>query len=266
MSRSRKTATAVRAAMGWTAVAGFTLASPGPAAVADSRDARDSRALRAPAVTIVPGGEGILAVAGYTGPRLGAGSVLTLTAPGGSTVTGTPLGAREYRGAVAADGGSGTYTFTGPSAGRPWQGRGFPFVLAVPADAVPGTRLPGCALRLSDAEGRRQARGTCSVTVGMPGPTLTRPESGVPLHARPEISGTAYPGARITVRDKDDRTVCTTTAAADGTWTCTPRPAFPAGANRLQATAGLNGVSATSEQIRITVRPRTVGAPDRRRQ
>jgi hypothetical protein len=246
MSRYRKTETAVRAALGWTAAAGVVLALPASPAVADAG------ALGA-AVTIAPGREGILTVAGYQGPRLGAGSVLTLTAPGGSTVTGTPLGVPGYRGSVAADGGSGAYTSTGASVEQPWQGGGFPFLLAVPADAVPGTRLRGCALRLTDAEGRQRADGTCRVTVGMPGPTLTRPESGVPLPGRPEISGTAYPGARITVRDKEDRTACATTAAADGTWTCTPSPAFPAGANRLQATAGLNGVSATSEQIHITV-------------
>ncbi|MFF7309859.1 hypothetical protein [Streptomyces sp. NPDC008137] len=89
--------------------------------------------------------------------------------------------------------------------------------------------------------------------MGLAGPTLTRPLSGVPLPARPEISGHAHPGAQITVRDKDDREACATTAARDGTWARTPAPALPPGANRLQAVATLNGVSAMSEQLDIAV-------------
>ncbi|MEU0457599.1 hypothetical protein ABZ322_32405, partial [Streptomyces sp. NPDC006129] len=42
-------------------------------------------------------------------------------------------------------------------------------------------------------------------------------------------------------------------ASPDGTWTCTPGPALPPGANRLQAVAALNGVNAMSEQIDIAV-------------
>ncbi|GGL90346.1 hypothetical protein GCM10010129_37800 [Streptomyces fumigatiscleroticus] len=258
MSRSRKTAAAGRAALGWAAAAG-TLALACLPAAADARPVPGAaaapvvRELRA-ARTIDPGREGIVEVAGYTGPRLGAGSTLTVTAPAGTELTGTPLDAAGYRGTVAPGGGSAAYTFTGTPATEAWHIRTFPFVVAVPAHAVPGTRLRGCALRLTDARGARRAAGACEVTVGLPGPTLTRPISGVLLDGRPEMSGTAHPGARITVRDKDERTACATTAAADGTWRCTPGPAFPSGANRLQATADLNGVSATSEQIRIAVR------------
>ncbi|QWB24336.1 carboxypeptidase regulatory-like domain-containing protein [Streptomyces sp. CRCS-T-1] len=199
------------------------------------------------AAVIAPGREGIVeVVAGY--PGAGAGATLTLTAPRGARVTGTPLDASGYRGSVAADGRSGAYTVT-----REAVGRTFPFVLAVPAGAVPGTRLRGCELRITDARGVRRASGRCAVTVGLAGPTLTRPLSGVPLHARPEISGHAHPGAQVTVRDKDEREACATTAARDGTWACTPAPALPAGANRLQAVATLNGVSAMSEQIDIAV-------------
>ncbi|MGX1560548.1 carboxypeptidase regulatory-like domain-containing protein [Streptomyces sp. NPDC055506] len=163
-------------------------------------------------------------------------------------MTGAPLDASGYRGSVAADGRSGAYTVTREAAGRT-----FPFVPAVPAGAVPGTWLRGCELRITDERGVRRASGRCGVTVGLAGPTLTRPVSGVPLHARPEISGKAHPGARVTVRDKDDREACATIAARDGTWACTPAPALPAGANRLQAGATLNGVSAMSEQIDIAV-------------
>jgi hypothetical protein len=167
-------------------------------------------------------------------------------------VTGTPLDASGYRGSVAADGRSATYTVTGGASG---PDRVFPFVVAVPAHAVPGTRLRDCSLRLTDGRGVPRAVGRCAVTVGLAGPTLTSPLSGVPLAARPEISGTAHPGAQVTVRDKDDQEACATTAASDGTWACTPGNGLPAGADRLQAVATLNGVSAMSEQVDISVAP-----------
>ncbi|MET9866151.1 carboxypeptidase regulatory-like domain-containing protein [Streptomyces sp. NPDC006386] len=201
--------------------------------------------------TIAPGREGIVEVAGV--PETGPGATLTLTAPRGTRVTGTPLDASGYRGSVTADGRSGSYSITGDSAARSEPDRAFPFVLAVAADAVPGTRLRDCVLRVTDGRGLRRAAGRCAVTVGLAAPTLTRPLSGVPLDTRPEIAGTAHPGARITVRDKDEREACATTAAPDGTWTCTPGPALPPGANRLQAVAALNGVNAMSEQIDIAV-------------
>jgi hypothetical protein len=230
-------------------------------------------------VTIVPGHQGLLEVAGYGGPALGAGSRLTLTAPQPAEVTATPLVDGVYRGAVAADGGTGSYTFTGTATGTgagagagagtgtgagsatgtaaepgPWLGRTFPFVLSVPATAVPGTRLSGCAMVVTDAAGARRDQGACTVTVGLPDPALTQPLAGVPLGRRPAIAGTAYPGAQVTVRDQNEDEVCSTTATAPGgTWSCVPGTDLPAGAGRLQATATFNGVSAASEQIRITV-------------
>ncbi|MEU6373641.1 carboxypeptidase regulatory-like domain-containing protein [Streptomyces sp. NPDC046909] len=217
------------------------------------------------AVTIVPGKQGIVDVGGYLGPALTRGSRLTLTAPEDTRVTAIPLDAPGYRGTVDTDGDSATYTYTGPANTSPWRDT-YPFVLAVAADAVPGTRLAGCAMRLTDARGTRKDRGVCTVTVGLPEPTLTRPESGVPLVARPEMAGTAYPGAQVTVRHEDAEDegvtgqgpelgaeVCTDTAGADGTWSCVPDAALPSGAGRLQATASFNGVSAVSEQINITV-------------
>jgi len=205
------------------------------------------------AVTIVPGREGIVEVTGYDGMPLGAGSALTLTAPEGAEVTDTPLDAHGFRDAVASDRGSGTYTFDEGAATQAWQGRTFPFVLSVPRDAVPGTRLSGCAVRLTEARGAVRDAGTCAVTVGLPEPTLARPESGVPLLALPRISGTAFPGAQVTVRDGEENEVCATTATAKGAWSCVPSVALPAGLGRLQATASFNGVSAVSEQIAITV-------------
>ncbi|MER5994391.1 MULTISPECIES: hypothetical protein [Streptomyces] len=256
MNRSRKTAAVVLAAAG-------VLAGVWPAA--GSYAAADDRAAPAPVprvlwgeVTIPPGREGTVEAAGFTDPPPGTGSTLTLTAPAGTRVTGVPLDAPGYRGSVAADGRTAAYTAT--SARRQGREGTFPFVLAMSADAVPGTRLSGCTLRVADADGVPLATGGCQVTVGLPEPVLTRPESGVPLGTRPAIAGTAHPGARVTVSDKDGE-VCAATAGPEGHWNCTPGPALPAGPNRLQATATLNGVSAVSEQIQITVGD---AAPDRR--
>lgn len=248
MNRSRKTAAAVVAAGAlagaWLMPGGASAAADGPAPAAQARVLWGD-------VTIPPGRDGVVEAAGFTGPALATGSTLTLTAPEGTRVTGVPLEAPGYRGAVAADGRTAGYTAA--SAERPWLGRTFPFVLSVPADAVPGTRLTGCVLRLADARGEVRATGGCQVTVGLAPPILARPESGVPLDARPAVSGTAHPWAQVTVTDKDGAEVCTDTAGADGHWTCTPARALPDGPNRLQAAAALNGVSAVGEQVQITV-------------
>jgi hypothetical protein len=106
---------------------------------------------------------------------------------------------------------------------------------------------------LTDAAGVPRDRGNCAVTVGLPAPTLLRPQSGVPLTARPETSGTAYPGAQVTVRDALENEVCSTTAEADGDWSCVPALPLATGSGLLQATATLNGVGAVSDRIAVTV-------------
>ncbi|WP_231157329.1 carboxypeptidase regulatory-like domain-containing protein [Streptomyces sp. CNZ748] len=248
MNRSSKTAAAVLTAAGL--LAGGWLPA-GAASAADGPGPSAGDQVLWGAVTIPPGQDGIVEAAELSGPALGPGSTLTLSAPDGARVTGAPLSAAGYRGAVAADGRSAAYTAT--SAGQLWRTGSFPFVLAVPADAEPGARLNGCVLRLADARGVARATGGCQVTVGLPTPVLSRPESGVPLGARPATAGTAHPGARVTVSDQDGNEVCTDTAGPDGLWSCAPARDLPDGSNRLQAKATLNGVSATSEQIQISV-------------
>lgn len=259
MSRSWKTTI-----LGLLATAGvmITLATPGTAH-GDGGDGGNGD-LWATA-TIEPGREGIVEVGGYDGTPLGEGSVLSLTAPSTTTVTGAPFAEPGYRGSVTLGGASGTYTFEGAPAAADepekadgaalaaWKDRKYPFVLSVPADAEPGTRLPDCTLVLRDAKGTVQQKGTCTVTVGLPAPTLSHPHSGVPLSPRPKLLGSAYPGAQVTVRDAQEEEVCATTTAPNGMWWCVPADALPPGTGRLQATATLNGVSATSEQIDIVV-------------
>lgn len=258
MSRSWKTTVLGSLAVaGVLSMAGATYGAEGPPE--PSGPAGPSGGGLWAAATIEPGREGIVEVRGYEGESLGAGSTLTLTAPSWTTVTGMPAAALGYRGAVEQGGATGTYTFTGASP-EAWKSRTFPFVLTVRPDAEPGTRLPDCALVLRDAQGTVRDKGACRVTVGMPAPTLFRPASGVPLDTLPRTAGTAWPGAQVTVRDAAENEVCSATTAPNGIWTCVPAVALTTGSGRLQATATLNGVSATSEQIHITV----AGAPDAR--
>lgn len=245
MNRSTKT---VATAAGMILAGAWLL--PGPPAVAAAEE-RDQ--VLWGAVTIPPGREGVIQVAGLTEASPGAGATLTLTAPAGTRVTGLPLGAAGFTTTLAADGRTAAYSAAGTSARPPGPAGTFPFVLAMPLDAVPGTRLSGCTLRLTDARGALRASGGCQVTVGLAEPSLTRPEPGVPLGPRPEIGGMAHPGAQITVLDQEEAEVCGASAGADGRWSCVPGPALPPGGNRLQAVATLNGVSAVSEQIQITV-------------
>ncbi|MER6672267.1 carboxypeptidase regulatory-like domain-containing protein [Streptomyces sp. NPDC000983] len=248
MNRLSRSASAALAAAVLTALA----ALPGRAAALDGPELWG-------AVTIPPGREGVVEISGYSGPALGVGSALTLTPPEGTRVTGVPLAGDGYRGAVAPGGREGTYTFTGAPEGGPRRERGLPFVLAVPADAAPGTRLAGCATVLTDGRGAPRGGGTCAVTVGMPVPTLLPPPPGAVLDARPEISGTAHPGAQLTVKDARDAEVCATTADPRGVWSCDPALPLAPGPGTLRATATLGGVTATSAPVAVTVEGRPGG-------
>ncbi|WP_327405644.1 carboxypeptidase regulatory-like domain-containing protein [Streptomyces sp. NBC_01288] len=209
-------------------------------------------------VTIVPGRSGLVEIGGYDGADLPAGSSLRLTAPAGARVTGTPLAdTARFQGSVTADGAAGTYTYVRDSGPGSWKDGGYPFALAVDARAVPGTRLPGCTVELTDAGGTRRASGRCTVTVGMPVPTLTEPAGGTFVSGAARLAGTSYPGARVSVVDAAERRVCAGVARIDSTWSCPPDTPLPAGANRLHASAAFNGVSAVGEDVDFTVTTRT---------
>ncbi|WP_416959717.1 carboxypeptidase regulatory-like domain-containing protein [Streptomyces sp. Agncl-13] len=241
-------------------VAGTALLPPGIAAAAPLRsDAWEvSARVLGGGVTIVPGRSGLMEIGGYGGAALPAGSSLRLTAPAGARVTGTPLAdTARFQGSVTADGASGTYTYVRDSGPGSWKDGGYPFALAVDARAVPGTRLPGCAVVLTDAGGARRASGRCTVTVGMPVPTLSEPAGGTFVSGGARIAGTSYPGARVSVLDAAEHKVCAGVARVDGTWSCTPDVPLPAGANRLHASAAFNGVSAVGEDVDFTVTART---------
>jgi len=85
-------------------------------------------------------------------------------------------------------------------------------------------------------------------------PVITSPEEGGTVTTgTPPITGTGEPGATATVRD-GDTVVCTTTVAADGTWTCTPLVPFGPGTHTITATqTGAGGESDPSDAVTFTV-------------
>jgi hypothetical protein len=241
-------------------VTGTALLPPGIAAAAPLH----ADSVKAPVAvlhggaTIVPGRSGLVEIGGYQGAALPAGSSLTLTAPARTRITGTPLAdTAAFRGSVSADGTSGSYTYVRDSRPGSWRDGGYPFVLTVDERAVPGTRLPGCSVVLTDAGGTRRASGSCTVTAGMREPTLNEPAGGTFVSGGARISGTSYPGARVSVMDAAEHEVCGSVAHIDGTWSCTPEAPLPEGADRLHARAVFNGVSAVGEDVDFTVTGRT---------
>ncbi|MGQ5225144.1 hypothetical protein [Streptomyces sp. yara] len=133
MNRSSKAAAAALTAAG---ILAGGWAAAGPASAVDGAAPPPRERVLWGSVTIPPGRDGIVEASGLSGPALGFGSSLTLTAPSGARATGVPLTTAGYRGEVAPDGRTAAYTAT--SVESPWQTGTFPFVLAVPADAVPG--------------------------------------------------------------------------------------------------------------------------------
>ena len=86
-------------------------------------------------------------------------------------------------------------------------------------------------------------------------PVITAPAAGsTTTTTMPTISGTGTPGDTVTVSN-GTTVVCTAVVAADGSWSCTPALALPAGAYTLTATqADQTGIpSNASAPVAITV-------------
>jgi hypothetical protein len=85
-------------------------------------------------------------------------------------------------------------------------------------------------------------------------PAITSPANGSsPTSRNPVISGTGTPGDTVTV-SAGTTVVCTAVVAADGTWSCTPALALPAGPVTLTATQAdqTGNASAVSAPVAIT--------------
>jgi hypothetical protein len=86
-------------------------------------------------------------------------------------------------------------------------------------------------------------------------PAIAAPADGASLTSTtPVISGTGTPGDTVTVSN-GNTVLCTATVAADGTWSCTPSTALPAGAATLTATQAdqTGNPSAASAPVAVTV-------------
>ncbi|GII55881.1 hypothetical protein Pth03_42700 [Planotetraspora thailandica] len=94
--------------------------------------------------------------------------------------------------------------------------------------------------------------GVPNVTHFAPPVTITSPETGSTVTGNPVVSGTSEPDAKVTVT-AEGSPVCTTTAADDGTWTCTSPAALSAGQHTLTAKADdVTGTPAPAATVTVT--------------
>jgi len=91
---------------------------------------------------------------------------------------------------------------------------------------------------LTDAGGNQVTGTPVTVTVDTTPAQITSPADGSTVITDvPPISGAgALPGATVTVKDGDGNTICSTTVAAGGNWTCTPKSPLPTGTVTLTPT------------------------------
>ncbi|MEJ8548358.1 S-layer homology domain-containing protein [Brevibacillus borstelensis] len=104
---------------------------------------------------------------------------------------------------------------------------------------------------------------TKDINVVIPVPTVevTKPEGKVTT-SKPEFSGTATPGATVTVKISDD-IMLTTTADENGNWSVTPDVDLPDGTYNVEVTATKDGKSAkVTKSITVDTAP-TVPSVDK---
>ncbi|WP_104086958.1 Ig-like domain-containing protein [Arthrobacter sp. GMC3] len=94
-----------------------------------------------------------------------------------------------------------------------------------------------------------------STSFAFPTPAITGPVNGATVGSTAPISGTGgLPGAPIKIVDNGGNTVCSTTVAADGTYSCTPTTPLPAGANTLTPVqTNTDGTPSTGSPVNVTV-------------
>jgi len=99
-------------------------------------------------------------------------------------------------------------------------------------------------------------------TVAPATPVVTNPADGSFQPPTPRVTGTAEPGARVTV-SIDGNPVCVTLADARGSWACTPSMPLTMGAHTVTATATdpAGNVSQPSSPNRFTVDTTAPNAP-----
>jgi Bacterial Ig-like domain len=85
-----------------------------------------------------------------------------------------------------------------------------------------------------------------SYNVTDPPPAITGPASGSTTASTPTITGTGLPNFPLTITDQHRNTICSTTIAANGTYSCTPTSPLPSGSVTLTAAETDPGGSTTS--------------------
>ncbi|MEV0187605.1 Ig-like domain-containing protein [Kitasatospora purpeofusca] len=209
-------------------------------------------------VKTAPPGAPVLTLPEFTNDP---GLQLAGTGEPGSTVTvvDRPAGTREAAGGGGGSGGQGTdlcSTAVRPDGG--WS------CLPVENLADGRHRLTPTAADLAGNRTPGQAVDLVVDTVPPDRPVLTAPTAGETLRvARPRLAGRAEPGARVLVTARPERAAeaarivaCGTTAAVDGSWTCTANRDLPEGEQWLVVTAtDLAGNGTAAEAVAVTVAP-----------
>ncbi len=120
------------------------------------------------------------------------------------------------------------------------------------ANPIPGTWEIDVGLNLTSSG--KEFTQTVVGDVLPQAPAITSPAEGSsPTSRNPVISGTGVPGDTVTV-SAGGAVVCTATVAKDGSWSCTPAPALPAGPVSLTATQAdsTGNPSAASAPVTVT--------------
>jgi phage protein D len=92
-------------------------------------------------------------------------------------------------------------------------------------------------------------------------PTVTSPISGTAVMTdTPTFEGTGEPGGEVTITDEGGSTVCTTTVAQDGSWSCTPSAPLAEGEQTYEVTV-TDDVGNESDRTEVTLDVDTT-APD----
>ncbi|WP_251484789.1 Ig-like domain-containing protein [Actinacidiphila cocklensis] len=94
--------------------------------------------------------------------------------------------------------------------------------------------------------------GVPDVTGFAPPVAITSPAAGGTVGAAPAVSGSAEPGAKVTVTS-DDAPLCTATVSDSGSWTCTGTGGLAAGPHTFRATAqDPTGTPAQAATVAVT--------------
>ena len=93
-------------------------------------------------------------------------------------------------------------------------------------------------------------------------PSITSPTDGSNSNdATPTVSGTADPGATITVTGPNGETCTTVADAVTGAWSCELSPALADGENTLTATATFAGNTSSADSVDVTIDTTSPTAP-----